>query len=161
MCTLIVRLEFRVGIENLEARLASLKNSPVRLVDVIESLPLGPVVFPADGARGEWLQHIPMNEANVVPENVLRFEELQTDAAAQTEDLPVQAEDVHLKFNFTGEKVGTELANEGIGVVHGMRSHVLLIAQNVRAFGTEKVAGWMTKADVGNDFTFALHFFIA
>lgn len=78
-----------------------------------------------------------MDEPHMIPEYMLGLEQLQANAAAQTEYFPVQAQDVHFQLYFAGEKVGAKLADEGAGVVVGVRAEFFLIPEHVATFRTE------------------------
>lgn len=117
MRDLVMNLEITVSIKNFQTSLAGLKDPPVRLVDVIVRLPLRSVILAAHRARGERLQDVLVNETHVIPEYVLRFEQLQTYPAAQAEYFPVQTQDVHLELDLAGKEIGAKLTDEGIGMV--------------------------------------------
>lgn len=157
----IVSLQIHIRIKDLETSLTSLEYPPVRLINVIVRFPLGSVILPAHSARGQGLQDVFVDEPHVVPEYVLRLEQLQANTTAETEYLSVQTQDVHLELYLAGQQVGAELADEGTGVVLGVHAELLLIAQHVPAVGAEQVTRGVAEPNVGDDLALALDLLVA
>lgn len=99
----IVSLQIHIRIKDLQTGLTSLEYPPVRLINVIVRFPLGSVILPAHSARGQGLQDVFMDESHVIPEYVLRLEQLQANTTAETEYFSVQTQDVHLELDLAGQ----------------------------------------------------------
>lgn len=151
-----MKIKLLFGIENFQARFTRLKNPPVRFVQVIVRLPFRPVIFPANRARRERRQLVPVHETHVIAQNVLRLEQFQANAAAQAQYFPMQTQNVHLEFDFRRQRIGAKLTDVGVCVIGDVLDEVEMTAEDVAAHTTEQVTVGMREADVSDDFALAL-----
>lgn len=98
-----------------------------------------------------------MHQSDMILQYMLRLEQFQTNPTTETQNLPMQAQNMHLQFDFRRQTVGTKLADEGIPMILLVRPQIFFVPQDIPA-RTEQMTIRMCESYVGDDFAFTLEF---